>query len=151
MKRHAEEIREWEEMFGWNIENVINGAVVAIADSVKISVQQNFDQTSFEKNVRDRHTLINVNLEQTLTVDDAIAKILELCQCDRSIDCLDYFVTNLNLTREVQRLSGLVESKYLELQKTPGMVDEASRLRVELSKLEGEKIAWRQRLRICLC
>lgn len=71
-------------------------------------------------------------MQRKVTLTDAMTNITELLESDRSIYPSDSFVKIWNRVLEVQRLSGMVESKDLKLQTIPGLVEEASRLREEL-------------------
>lgn len=66
-------------------------------------------------------------------------KIRKLLESDRPIDRLNFSVKIAKLEREVQRLTGFVISKVLELQTIPELVEEASGLREEFSKLKEVK------------
>lgn len=75
-------------------------------------------------------------MERKETLKDAMKTIGELLESGRSIGRSEYSVMIVKLTRGVQRLTGLVESKNLELQTMRGLVEEARRLREELDKVK---------------
>lgn len=100
---------------------------------------RNFVLACLEKHVRLLQTLVNANVERKITLTNSMGKTMELFGSGRSIDRLDYSVKIEKLTREVQRLTGLVESKNLKLQSMPGLVEETSRLGQALSKLKSDK------------
>lgn len=53
--------------------------------------------------------------------------VRELLRSGRPIKKSDCSVNIVKLTSKVQQLTGLVESKYLELQTMPGLLEAASR------------------------
>lgn len=57
----------------------------------------------------------------------------------RLINQSGHSLKNLTRKQEVQGLSGLVESDYLELETMPGLVDKAIRLQEKLPKLKKDK------------
>lgn len=103
-----------------------------------MSVEWNLILDRFEKHVRALRTLVNANVEQKVTLTDAMARIRELLESARSIDCLGYSIKISKLVRELQRLSGLVDSKDLEVRTMLWLVDKASSLRAEALKLKEE-------------
>lgn len=98
-------------------------------------IERNLILARPEEHVRALQTPVNANDELKVLLMDAMAKIRELLKNGCSIDFSDYSVNFLRLAREVQRLSDLDESKDLELQKMAGLVDNASRLQENFSKL----------------
>lgn len=86
---------------------------------------------------------------------EAINKIRKQLESGGKIDSSQCLVKIAKLTREVQRLTGLVESKDFELQRMPRLVMEATCLREELPKIkrnrnplmiENRGVSYRRRL-----
>lgn len=94
-----------------------------------MSVRKNLILARFEEHVRTLQALVYVNVEQKVTLMDAISTMSKLLESSPSISKLDYFPKIANFAREVQRLTDLVESVDLELQTMCGLVEEASSLR----------------------
>lgn len=76
----------------------------------------------------------NATLKRKMTLIAAMAKIRVLLGSASSIACSDHFMKISKLARELQRLSGLFESKDFELQAIPGVLDEAISLQEEISE-----------------
>lgn len=138
-KRHAEKVKVCKETYAENADSLINDVRGAKADSVKMSIERNLNLARFEGHVRAVQALLNANFDRKVTLKDAMTTVRELLQSGYNINKLDFSVKIPKLTQELQRLSGLVKSKGLELQTTPGLVEEASYLREELSKAKVDK------------
>lgn len=76
-----------------------------------------------------------------------VRELLESC---RNIDKTDYFASVSKRTRERQRVTGLVESKDLELQTTPRLVQQTSRVREELPTTKGDKALLSAQIKVLL-
>lgn len=81
-----------------------------------MSIKRNLILVRLKENVRALQPLVNENVERKVPLTDAIAKARELLESCLSIDRSDYSVKFSKPTREAHRLSGLVDSKDLELQ-----------------------------------
>lgn len=112
-----------------------------------MSAERNFASARFEEHVRALQALVNARVEQKVTLMKPMTMVRELLMNGRSINKLDYSVKISLLKREVQRLTGLVESKYMKLQTMLGLVEEACPLRVDRSKEMGITIDKRLRIR----
>lgn len=83
--------------------------------------------------------MVIANVERKVALMEGMTKVRELPESIPSIDSSHCSVKISKLTREIQRLTGLVESKSLKLQTMPGLVDEASCLREKRSKAKQDK------------
>lgn len=119
-QHHAEEVSVWKDTSRKNADSFISDVEVGRAGSVKISVERNFCLPLMEGHVRGLHILVNPNVEQKITLTEAMEKIQQLLESARSIGRLEYSMKILKLARSEQRILGLVESKDLELQTMPG-------------------------------
>lgn len=95
--------------------------------------------TRIEEHIRSLQTLVDVNVDRKVELADAVVKIREFLESGRSIDRSDYCVKILKVSWGIQRLSGVVELKNLELQTMAGLIDEASSLQKDLSNLQEER------------
>lgn len=108
------------------------------ADSLKTSLERNLILVRLEELSRALETLVEANAERKVTFTDSTGKIWERHEIGRAIERSDYSIKLSKRAREVQLLSGLVESKDLELQRSLWLVDEVSLLRELFSKLREE-------------
>lgn len=138
-QRRAEKISVWKETFQENVDDSIIDVKVSKADSVKLSVEENLIVVRLKEHLRVLETLLNGNMERKATLADAMAKLWSFLESGRYIDALDYSVKIWKPAREVQRLSGLAESKNLESQTMLGFVKENIRSNGDLSKLLEDK------------
>lgn len=76
-QRHAEKVSVWKDTSRKNADGLIDTVKVAKGDSVKMSVEQNLTFARFEKHICAQQTWVNANVEQKMTLADAMAKILE--------------------------------------------------------------------------
>lgn len=86
----------------------------------------------FEKHARPLQTLVNANVERVVSLTFDMAKVRELLESGHSISKSDCSVKASKLTREVRRLTGLVESKALALHTIPRLLEKSSPLWEEL-------------------
>lgn len=138
-QHHAKNFSSWKETFAENADSLINNTKVAKADTVKMAIEKNLISARFEQHVWAPHARENANVKRNLTIANALAKIRELLESVHSIKCSNHFVKISKSTRKLQQLTGPNELKGLELQTMPRLVDEASRLREELSMLKWDK------------
>lgn len=89
-QRHAEEVSVWKENSAENANSLINNVNVAKADIVKMSVESNFILDRFEEHVHALQALVNTNVERKGPLTDAVAKIRQLLESGRSINCSEY-------------------------------------------------------------
>lgn len=144
-QRHSGEVRVWKEAFRETSETLINDVKVAKADSGMMFVERNLILVRFEKNVDALRTLVNTNVDRMIGLTDVLSRIWGLFESCCFIDRLDYTVNILKLAREVQLLSGLAESKDLELQMVPSLVDEASYIWKEPSELKEKREPFKEK------
>lgn len=90
--------------------------------------------------VCDPQALFYDNLEQSVTLTDAMVNVRELLGSGRSNTMSDLPVRISKLTRGVQRsLTGVVESEDLGLQKISGLIEKASSLRKEFFQAKSDE------------
>lgn len=77
-KRHAKDVGVWRVTSAENAHRLINGMVVAKADSPNMSVEKNMVLTRFEDYVRTLQVLSNANVERKVKLTDAITMVREL-------------------------------------------------------------------------
>lgn len=135
----TEEVDVCEGTFHENTVGLNSNAKATNADNVKMFVERKLILVHFGEHVCALQALVIENVEPKLTLTNAKLQIKELLKCVLSIYCSDYSVSISKLMRDVQQLSGLVESMNLDLQTMPGLVDEASRLWEDLAKLNRVK------------
>lgn len=102
-----------------------------------MSVKKDLILACFEEHVRALQALVNSNLERRVTSKDALKKVEGLLDSDGSIIKSDYSGKISKMTREVHRLTDLLQSKNLEFQTKLRLVDEVRRPQEELSKEKG--------------
>lgn len=103
-----------------------------------MSEERNLTVALFEELGRAPQALVNDNVERKVPLTYDMLKI-RVIRVGCSINHSDYIMKISKLTREVQGLAGLVESKDYKSQMMPWLVKKASRLREELSKFEGDR------------
>lgn len=120
--RHAEEVSVWKETPAENVNSLINNVKIAKVDSVKLFIKKKLTASLLEEHVRSLQTVFNASIGRKITLTDAIAKIRDLLESGCLIDHSHYFMKIAKMKREVQRLTGSVESKILELQSMRGLI-----------------------------
>lgn len=117
----------------------VNDEKVAKVDIKKMSVERNLILPCFGDHVRALQALVNVSIERSGTITDAVAKIRLLVNSGRSINRSEYSSQISKLTREAKRITDLVETSDLELEKIPELVEQSRRLWEELTKRKGDE------------
>lgn len=101
--------------------------------------ERNLILTRFEERFISPQAIVNDNVERKVTLKDSMKTERELLKIGRSIDGSEHSVKIAKVTKEIQRMTGLVKWKDLELQTLPELVHEASRLREEFAKEKRDK------------
>lgn len=116
IKQHNNEGAEFWKEFSWkNADILINDVKVTKVDSAKMYVDRNFILTRFNEHLLLPQTVVDANVERMVTLSESTTDIRELHENGCSINRLDYSAEIAKFTHEVQRLSGLVESKNSKL------------------------------------
>lgn len=92
---------------------------VAKADSVQMSVEKNLILAGLEEHGCSLQALVNANVKRKVTLMDAMTTLRKLLESDCTISKSDNSVNISNLTREIQRLTCLVESEDLACRRCP--------------------------------
>lgn len=79
-----------------------------------MSIEQKLVLARFEEYIRWLRTMVNANVERKVMLTKVIAKIRNLLASSLSINRSDYSVKIAELTKKIQRLLDLVESKDLD-------------------------------------
>lgn len=138
-QRLAEDIGVWNKTSAENANSLVNNVKFAKADSVMKCVERNLGLARLEEHVRALQALVKANVERNGTLKDVMTTVRDLLESGRHIKKSDNTEKISKLTREVQRLTVLMESKNSDLQTMPGLVEEASRLRDDIPKAKGDR------------
>lgn len=92
----------------------------------------------FEEDICASHAFVNSNVERKVTLIEVMVKARKPVVSGRPIIKPDCSLKISKLTREVQGLTGHVESNDLKLDTMPGLEEKTGRLREELSKAKGK-------------
>lgn len=104
---------------------------------VKMSLAKTLILTRLEESVRALQVVGNADVVRKVAMTEAMALDRDLVESDRSSIKSNYSVMISKLTREVQLLTGLVESNNLEVQMTSGLAEDGSCLPKKFLRQRG--------------